>query len=61
MLVLSRQVGEVIQIGDDIFVKVVRIEADRVRLGIEAPRETRIDRTELVQHALDPKKPGHVF
>ncbi|MFO0919465.1 MAG: carbon storage regulator [Planctomycetaceae bacterium] len=48
MLVLSRRPGERIQIGDNIFVTVVRIGPNTVRIGIEAPREMNVVRGELV-------------
>lgn len=44
MLVLSRKRGERIQIGPDVTITVVRIEGDKVRIGIAAPRELPIDR-----------------
>ena len=47
MLVVSRKAGESIVIGDDIKVIVKRIESNRVGIGIDAPRETVIRRTEL--------------
>ncbi len=47
MLVLSRQVHEQIQIGDDITITVVRLSRNAVRLGIEAPKEMTVLRTEL--------------
>lgn len=47
MLVITRQFQEVIQIGDDIFVTVVRIGGDKGRLGIEAPRDIAVDRKEI--------------
>lgn len=47
MLVLARHVGESILIGDDIIITVVRIEGDRVALGINAPKEIPIDREEI--------------
>jgi carbon storage regulator len=47
MLVLSRKSGESIVIGDDIRVTVVAVEGNRLRLGIEAPRECRILRGEI--------------
>lgn len=47
MLVLTRKEGEKIRIGDDIVVTVVRTGNDKVRLGIEAPSETVILRSEL--------------
>jgi carbon storage regulator len=47
MLVLSRMVNEVIVIGDGIRVTVVDIRGDKVRLGIEAPREVTVHREEV--------------
>lgn len=47
MLVLSRKAGEHLQIGPDICVTVLEICKDRVRIGIEAPEDVRIIRTEL--------------
>ncbi len=48
MLVLSRKTGEKIRIGDNVFLTVVRIGPDKVRLGIEAPRGVTIVREELL-------------
>src|SRR4051812_47382948 len=42
MLVLSRKVGEVIVIGDTIRLTVVEVRANRVRLGIECPKEVNV-------------------
>ena len=47
MLVLSRKVDETIHIGDDIVVRVQKIQGDKVSIGVQAPRETRILRGEL--------------
>ena len=47
MLVLSRKVGESIQIGDKVTVMVVEIRADKVRLGIDAPLEVPVHRSEV--------------
>src|SRR5207302_8783805 len=47
MLVLSRQRGEAIIIGDDMEVTVVDIRGDKVRLGITAPRTTSVHRKEV--------------
>lgn len=47
MLVLSRHEGETIKVGGDIVIRIVRIGGGRVRVGIEAPRSTRILRGEL--------------
>ena len=46
---LTREVGEKIVIGDDIIVTVISVSANgRVRLGIEAPKQVRIDREEVL-------------
>ena len=47
MLVLSRKLGEVIKIGDDIAIEVVEIRGGRVRLGITAPDEVPVHRQEV--------------
>jgi carbon storage regulator len=47
MLVLSREVDERIMIGDDITIQVIEIRGDKVRLGIEAPKDVRVDREEI--------------
>lgn len=50
MLTLTREVGQKIVIGDDVVVTVVSVSANgRVRLGIEAPRQVRIDREEVLE------------
>ena len=49
MLVLTRRPGQSILVGDGIELVVVRIEGDRVVLGIEAPREVRVVRAELLR------------
>jgi len=47
MLVLSRKTNESIVICDNIVVTVVEIRGDKVRLGIEAPREVSVHRREV--------------
>jgi carbon storage regulator len=47
MLVLSRRIGEEIIINDNIRVTVVAVKGDRVRLGIVAPRDVAVDRSEV--------------
>ena len=48
MLVLSRKLGEKIFIGDNICITVVDIDRGKIRLGIEAPRDVKIYRQELL-------------
>ena len=66
MLVLSRKRGERIRIGNDICVEVTRIGPNAVRLGITAPRDMKIVRTELwtnegtdAEETTKPNSPGH--
>ncbi len=47
MLVLSRKESERIRLGDSIVVTVVRVNGDKVRLGIEAPADMLVLREEL--------------
>ncbi|RMG35664.1 MAG: carbon storage regulator [Planctomycetota bacterium] len=49
MLVLSRKKDEKIMIGDSISIMVVEIRGDKVRLGIEAPREISVHRSEVYE------------
>jgi len=47
MLVLSRKKNESVVINDDITIVVVEIRGDKVRLGIEAPKEVSVHRKEV--------------
>ncbi len=47
MLVLSRKKDEKIIIGDSITIMVVEIRGDKVRLGIDAPKEVTVHRSEV--------------
>ncbi|MEQ1665546.1 MAG: carbon storage regulator CsrA [Bdellovibrionales bacterium] len=49
MLVLTRKLGESITIDDNIKIRIEKIRGKQVRLGIEAPKETRIYREEVYQ------------
>jgi carbon storage regulator len=61
MLILTREEGESIMIGNDITITVVRISGNQVRVGIKAPRSVAVHREEIyvaIQDArkLDPKE-----
>lgn len=47
MLVLSRKKNEAIVINDNIKIVVVEIRGDKVRLGVEAPKEVPVHRAEV--------------
>lgn len=55
MLVLSRQLDESIMIGDSIRITIVDIRGDKVRLGIEAPRDVSVHRHEVYAAIKDEK------
>ena len=56
MLALTRKKDESIIIGDNIEVKILGIEGDRVRLGIEAPREVTIHMQEVYDQIQEENK-----
>ncbi len=56
MLVLSRKESQRIRLGDSIVLTIVRVNGDRVRVGIEAPADVSVRRGELTPHA--PPAPG---
>lgn len=47
MLVLTRKIGESIMIGDTIEVKIIAVEGDQVKLGVDAPRSVKVYRSEV--------------
>ncbi len=56
MLVLTRKLGESIAIDDHIKIVVVQIKGKQVRLGIQAPKETKIHREEVYSAIQDQNK-----
>ncbi len=49
MLVLSRQRDQSIIIGDNVVITIVDVRGDKVKLGIEAPREISVHRQEVYE------------
>lgn len=62
MLILTRQVGEDIVIGEAVTVSVLGIKQGQVRLGIQAPKQIKVLRGELLndadRSALDTEQPA---
>ncbi len=56
MLVLTRKLGEVIRIGDNIIITVVEIDGRNVKMGITAPRNVSVHREEVYQRILEENK-----
>ena len=47
MLVLTRKVGESIKINDDVKVTVIEVKGKNIRIGIDAPKTTKVYREEV--------------
>jgi carbon storage regulator len=47
MLILTRRVGEVLRIGEDVSVTVLGVKGNQVRLGISAPQDVAVHREEI--------------
>jgi carbon storage regulator len=56
MLVITRKNDESFLIGDDIEVKIIEAEDGRVKIGIEAPRDKKIIRKEILEEVTDTNK-----
>lgn len=53
MLVLSRAVGEVISIGDDIALHILELNGNQVKFGVDAPSGVHVHRAEVYQKIRD--------
>ncbi len=56
MLILSREVGETINIGHEISVTIHKVEGNQVRISVKAPKETPVHRKEIYKRIQDEKK-----
>ncbi|WNS75086.1 carbon storage regulator CsrA [Bacillus sp. DTU_2020_1000418_1_SI_GHA_SEK_038] len=56
MLVLTRKSGESIKIGEDIEITIVSSKNDQVKIGINAPKNVEILRTEIYEQILSENK-----
>ncbi|SHH83422.1 carbon storage regulator CsrA [Clostridium grantii] len=56
MLVLTRKKGEKITLGDDIEIEVIHLDNGKVKLGIKAPKNLKILRTEVLQQVKEENK-----
>ncbi len=52
MLILTRRIGEVLRVGDDINMVILTVHNTQVRIGINAPRNVVIDREEVAERKL---------
>ena len=56
MLVLTRKTGEKIFIGDDVYITVVDVKGDSVRIAVEAPKSVKVYRGEIYDAIIAEKK-----
>ncbi|MDZ5112484.1 carbon storage regulator CsrA [Pseudomonas putida] len=56
MLVIGREVGEIIMIGDDIRIMVVETREGVVRFGVDAPRQVSVHRAEVYKRIKEGQK-----
>jgi len=47
MLILTRRVGESLIIGDDIFINILGVNGNQIRIGVKAPKEISVHREEI--------------
>lgn len=47
MLILTRRVGEAVKIGNDIDFTILGVKGNQVRVGVNAPKDVRVDREEI--------------
>ncbi len=53
MLILTRSITQTITIGDDISVSILGVKGNQVRIGIDAPKEVSVHRSEIYDRILN--------
>jgi carbon storage regulator len=56
MLILTRRIGEIIIIGDDIEIAILGVKGNQTRIGINAPRQVTVHRKEIYDRIQDANK-----
>jgi carbon storage regulator len=58
VIVMPRKIGESVVINDNITLTVIEVRGDKVRLGVEYPKEVTVHRWEVVEAILSQKEVG---
>lgn len=58
MLILTRRIGETLNIGDEVQVTVLGIKGNQVRIGVNAPKEIPVHREEIYERIKKEKEAG---
>ena len=58
MLILTRRVGETLNIGDNVQVTVLGVKGNQVRIGVNAPKDVPVHREEIYQRIQKEKETG---
>jgi carbon storage regulator len=58
VIVIPRKQGESVVLGDDIILTVIEVRGDKVRLGIEHPKEVTVHRREIYEASLSQQEVG---
>jgi carbon storage regulator len=61
MLILTRRIGETLNIGDEVQVTVLGIKGNQVRLGVNAPKDVPVHREEIYERIKKEKETGNTF
>ena len=56
MLILTRRISEKIIIGENVTVTILSVKGNHVRIGIDAPRDIKVNREEVFQRVLKERK-----
>ncbi|MEW6446169.1 MAG: carbon storage regulator CsrA [Pseudomonadota bacterium] len=59
MLILTRRIGEVLRIGDDVSITILGVKGNQVRIGIDAPKDVAVHREEIYQRIKREDGPAH--
>lgn len=60
MLILTRRIGETLNIGDEVQVTVLGIKGNQVRIGVSAPKEVPVHREEIYERIKKEKEAGNI-